>query len=139
MPYSVWFLINWKCFWNVFHTVFLYSCSQAIILRKTFWVLDGIEPVIFCPPARCSNHWTTWTQMVSDMSSIYFRLAFILDLFETCRRAVHIFTINMNQYINVTFAHHLSPRSSMIRASHRRSESSGFDSRQGLRTFFWVE
>ena len=32
-----------------------------------------------------------------------------------------------NQYINVTFAHHLSPCSSIVRASHRRSEVYGFD------------
>ena len=47
-----------------------------------------------------------------------------------------IITIITNQYINVTFAHHLSQCSSMVRASHRRSEGYGFDSRQGLTKFF---
>ena len=42
-------------------------------------------------------------------------------------------------YINVTFAHHISQCSSMVRASHRRSEGYGLDSRQGLRKFFWVK
>ena len=56
---------------------------------------------------------------------------------ETCRLTVHMSTIYMKQYTNLTFAHHLSLCSSMVRASHRRSEGYGFDSRQGLRKFFW--
>ena len=47
------------------------------------------------------------------------------------------YTIYTNQYTNLTFAHHLSLCSSMVRASHRRSEGYGFDSRQGLKKFFW--
>ena len=55
---------------------------------------------------------------------------------ETCRLAVHMSTIIMNQYINVTFIPHLSLCSSMVRASFRQSEGYGFDFRQGLRKFF---
>ena len=54
---------------------------------------------------------------------------------EIFRFVIKIF-LNTDQYINVTFARHLSPCSSMVRASHRRSEVYGFDSRQGLRKFF---
>ena len=55
---------------------------------------------------------------------------------ETCRLAVHMPAIIMNQYINVTFIPHLSLCSSMVRASYRRSEGYGFNFRQGLRKFF---
>ena len=56
---------------------------------------------------------------------------------ETCRLAVHMSTIYTNQYTNLTFAHHMSLCSSMVRASHRRSKGYGFDSPQGFRKFFW--
>ena len=72
-----------------------------------------------------------------NMSSIIFVL--INDnrrYIETCRLAVHMSTIYTNQYTNLNFTHRLSLCSSMIRASHRRPEDYGFDSRQGLRKFF---
>ena len=91
--------------------------------------LTGIEPVTFWSPVRCSNHWATLTQMVSE--------GYIYVLVRNDGK--HMYCQSANQYINVTFAHHLSPCSSMVRASHRRSEGYGFDSRQGLRKFFWVK
>ena len=41
-----------------------------------------------------------------------------------------------NRYISWPSLCHLSPGSSMVRASHRRSEGCGFDSRLGLRNIF---
>ena len=43
-----------------------------------------------------------------------------------------------NQDISQPSLCHLSLGSSMVRASHRRSEGCGFDSRLGLRNIFWV-
>ena len=42
-----------------------------------------------------------------------------------------------NQDISQPSLCHLSLGSSMVRASHRRSEGCGFDSRLGLRNIFW--
>ena len=43
-----------------------------------------------------------------------------------------------NQDISQPSLCHLSLDSSMVRASHRRAEGCGFDSRLGLRNIFWV-
>ena len=43
-----------------------------------------------------------------------------------------------NQDISQSSLCHLNLGSSMVRASHRRSEGCGFDSRLGLRNIFWV-
>ena len=43
-----------------------------------------------------------------------------------------------NQDISQPSLCHLSLGSSMVRASHRRSEGCGFNSRLGLRNIFWV-
>ena len=122
--------------------------------EKLSQFLTGIEPVTWTP-VRFSNHWATWTQMVSEG---YIYVLVLVKVFlnriawehrirsyistelphsttslistmnrrhiETCRLAMHVSTISTNQYINVTFAHHLSPCRSMIRASHWRSEGS---------------
>ena len=44
-----------------------------------------------------------------------------------------------NQDISQLSLCHLSLGSSMVRASHRRSEVCGFDSRLGLRNILWVD
>ena len=61
------------------------------------------------------------------------------DILRLADWQVHMSTIHTNQFTNVTFTHHLSLCSSMVRASHRRSEGYGFDSRQGLRKVFLRE
>ena len=63
------------------------SIYDALILfywEKRSESLRGIEPITFWSPVRCSNHWATWTQMVSE-GYIY-----VLVRIETCRQAVHV-------------------------------------------------
>ena len=49
---------------------------------------------------------------------------------------VYRFISATNWYTSWPSLCHLSPGSSMVRASHRRSEGCGFDSRLGLRNIF---
>ena len=108
---------------------------------------DGERRLHFCTG---SNSWWTYVLLVcksryvaclvpiNELILITHWLVLNRRHIETCRLAVHTSTINSNQYINVTFARHLSLCSSMVRTSYRRPEGYGFDPRQGLRKFFLV-
>ena len=84
-----------------------YASSQAV-LRKTFRVPDG-------------NRTHNLNIKIDDISRL-------VDW-------QYMSTIYMNQYTNLTFAHHLSLCSSTVRASHQRSEGYRFNSHQGLKRF----
>ena len=85
-------------------------------------------------PARCSNHWPTQTQMVSE-GYIYVLVRIGgRHVLPVCKSPHVVYYFSAN---HVTFTHHLSLCSSMVRASHWQSEGYGFDSCQGLWKFFW--
>ena len=125
------------------------SDRQALSSEKTISELQtGIEPATFWWPVRCSSHWATKTQMVSQgASSTYVRPKckplyvnhdideiYILEFWE-------LLLTYSGFCLGRTYAE-LAPLltiwvgSSMVRASHRSSESCGFDPRMGLRNHF---
>ena len=65
----------------------------------------------------------------------YISHMFFLPRFKGSARFTNIAPITILA-INCTLAHHLSLGSSMVRTSHRSSESCGFDPRLGLRNRF---
>ena len=80
-----------------------------------------------------------WTSNAFTFMGCFFTFVnnFYVNQDDISRLPIYMSTIYTNQYTNLTFAHHLSLCSSMVRTSHRRSEGYGFDSLQGLRKFFW--
>ena len=106
--------IMWyKTYINLRKTV-RYS-SFIVNSEKCFWAPDG-------------NRWQR------EGHDVYW---FVCDV-RTAKSAVSIcpYILLTNQYISWPSLCHLSPGSSMVRASHRRSEGCGFDSRLGLRNIF---
>ena len=122
--------------------MFLYHFTRSFILNKLHFCCSYplkeniLATQAFANPENISEP-QTGIEPATFWSPIYIYL--ILDIYrhiETAELGVRMSLTN--QEISQPSLCHLSLGSLMVRASHRRSEGCGFDSRLGLRNIFWV-
>ena len=122
--------LNKNCLYYIFLTQT--NLSNFVHVLKLFYseklseFLRGIEPVTWLL-VRCSNHnelyWLGWWVKVRFM----YWFLMMVDMY--CQSAS----------LNILPLCVVDPCSSMVRASHQRSEGYWFVSCQTLRKFFWVK
>ena len=127
-------------------------CYSSFIANseKCFWAPDGNQKVAgsipvcgsetffwVCDKAWVANSFPLIYQAASHPSYIYIYIYTLIRYTDISRLLFSSTCVALtNRYISWPSLCHLSPGSSMVRASHRRSEGCGFDSRLGLRNIF---